>query len=237
MNKIKISIVLGIMCFALTFGIFLQIKTVENSNMQVSQNYEENNLRAEVLKFKEKYDNKLKEVEKAEETLEKERESATKNNSELENAELQIKKANKILGLSEVKGPGVIVTLKDSKTNSANVLNINDLLVHDLDVLSVINELKNAGAEAISINEQRLVTTSAIECDGNIIKVNGEKIGAPFTIKAIGLPETMANLSRPGGYLSELEDRKLKVDLKKSNDITIPKYMGVLNFKYINSVN
>ena len=47
----------------------------------------------------------------------------------------------------------------------------------------------------------------------------------------------MANLSRPGGYLSELEDRKLKVDLKKSNDITIPKYMGVLNFKYINSVN
>ena len=65
MNKIKISIVLGIMCFALTFGIFLQIKTVENSNMQVSQNYEENNLRAEVLKFKEKYDNKLKEVEKA----------------------------------------------------------------------------------------------------------------------------------------------------------------------------
>ena len=69
MNKIKISIVLGIMCFALTFGIFLQIKTVENSNMQVSQNYEENNLRAEVLKFKEKYDNKLKEVEKAEETL------------------------------------------------------------------------------------------------------------------------------------------------------------------------
>ena len=149
MNKIKISIVLGIMCFALTFGIFLQIKTVENSNMLVSQNYEENNLRAEVLKFKEKYDNKLKEVEKAEETLEKERESATKNNSELENAELQIKKANKILGLSEVKGPGVIVTLKDSKTNSANVLNINDLLVHDLDVLSVINELKNAGAEAI----------------------------------------------------------------------------------------
>ena len=45
MNKIKISIVLGIMCFALTFGIFLQIKTVENSNMQVSQNYEENNLK------------------------------------------------------------------------------------------------------------------------------------------------------------------------------------------------
>lgn len=236
MNKIKISIVLGIMCFALTFGIFLQIKTVENFNMQVSQNYEENNLRAEVLKFKEKYDNKLKEVEKAEETLEKERESATKNNSELENAELQIKKANKILGLSEVKGPGVIVTLKDSKTNSANVLNINDLLVHDLDVLSVINELKNAGAEAISINDQRIISTTAISCEGNVININGEKVGVPFTIKAIGLPESLDALSRPGGYLEILKRYGIEAELKKSNDITIPKYTGKIEFKYGKSV-
>ena len=236
MNKIKISIVLGIMCFALTFGIFLQIKTVENSNIQFSQNYEENNLRAEVLKFKEKYDNKLKEVEKAEETLEKERESATKNNSELENAELQIKKANKILGLSEVKGPGVIVTLKDSKTNSANVLNINDLLVHDLDVLSVINELKNAGAEAISINDQRIISTTAISCEGNVININGEKVGVPFTIKAIGLPESLDALSRPGGYLEILKRYGIEAELKKSNDITIPKYTGKIEFKYGKSV-
>ena len=221
MNKIKISIVLGIMCFALTFGIFLQIKTVENSNMQVSQNYEENNLRAEVLKFKEKYDNKLKEVEKAEETLEKERESATKNNSELENAELQ---------------PGVIVTLKDSKTNSANVLNINDLLVHDLDVLSVINELKNAGAEAISINDQRIISTTAISCEGNVININGEKVGVPFTIKAIGLPESLDALSRPGGYLEILKRYGIEAELKKSNDITIPKYTGKIEFKYGKSV-
>ena len=212
MNKIKISIVLGIMCFALTFGIFLQIKTVENSNMQVSQNYEENNLRAEVLKYKEK------------------------NNSELENAELQIKKANKILGLSEVKGPGVIVTLKDSKTNSANVLNINDLLVHDLDVLSVINELKNAGAEAISINDQRIISTTAISCEGNVININGEKVGVPFTIKAIGLPESLDALSRPGGYLEILKRYGIEAELKKSNDITIPKYTGKIEFKYGKSV-
>ena len=184
----------------------------------------------------EKYDNKLKEVEKAEETLEKERESATKNNSELENAELQIKKANKILGLSEVKGPGVIVTLKDSKTNSANVLNINDLLVHDLDVLSVINELKNAGAEAISINDQRIISTTAISCEGNVININGEKVGVPFTIKAIGLPESLDALSRPGGYLEILKRYGIEAELKKSNDITIPKYTGKIEFKYGKSV-
>ena len=96
--------------------------------------------------------------------------------------------------------------------------------------------VKNAGAEAISINEQRLVTTSAIECDGNIIKVNGEKIGAPFTIKAIGLPEVLINVDRFGGYLDNLrETRYLKVSIEKATDkktITIPKYTGILKFQY-----
>ena len=84
LDKKVISVVLGVMCFALTLGIFIQIRTVKNSNSTVSNNYEENNLRAEVLRYKEKYDNKYKELEKAEEELEKERQNATKDNSELE---------------------------------------------------------------------------------------------------------------------------------------------------------
>ena len=60
-NKKAIALVLGIMCFALTTGICIQIKTVKSTNSASSQNYEENNLRAEVLKYKEKYDNLLKE--------------------------------------------------------------------------------------------------------------------------------------------------------------------------------
>ena len=60
MNKKVISIVLGLMCFALTLGICIQIRTVKDSNSTVSQNYEENNLREEVLKYKEKYERKTK---------------------------------------------------------------------------------------------------------------------------------------------------------------------------------
>ena len=59
LNKKIISIVLGIMCFALTLGICVQTRTVKNSNSTVSNNYEENNLRAEVLKYKEKYDSSM----------------------------------------------------------------------------------------------------------------------------------------------------------------------------------
>lgn len=104
-NKKVISAILGIMCFALTFGICVQIKTVSNSNSTVSQNYEENNLRAEVLKYKEKYENKFSDLEKLETELESYIDKATENNSELIDAQEQIKKGNKINGMAEVKGP------------------------------------------------------------------------------------------------------------------------------------
>lgn len=236
MNKKVISLVLGLMCFALTLGICVQVRTVKNSNSTVSQNYEENNLRAEVLRYKERYENKYKELEKAEEQLEKERQNSTQNDEELARKEEEIKKGNKMVGLTEVTGPGVIVTLSDSKKDTNSVLNPSSLLVHDADVLSVINELKNAGAEAISINEQRIVPTTSISCGGNIIDINGEKVGAPFVIKAIGLPEQLSALSRPGGYLEKLKDDSIGVELKKSNNITIPKYTGVITYEYARTI-
>lgn len=236
-DKKTISIVLGLMCVALTAGIFIQIRTVENSNYAVSQNYQENNLRSEVLKYKEKYDNRYNDLERVQQELEDERKKSTQNDSALEKKEEQIKVANKIIGLSEVNGPGVIITLTDSKKDATNVLDPSSLLVHDADVLAIINELKNAGAEAICINDQRIVPTSGIICGGNIIQINGEKVGAPFVIKAIGLPEQlMGALTRQNGYIDILKKASVEVDLKKTNSINIPKYTGVLTYKYAETV-
>ncbi len=237
LNKKVISAVLGIMCFALTLGICVQIRTVKGTNTTVSNNYEENNLRAEVLRYKERYDNKYKELEKAEKELEKERQNSTKDNSALEEKEAEITVGNKMIGLTDVTGAGVIVTLSDSKKDSSSVLNPSTLLVHDVDILSVVNELKNAGAEAISINDQRIVPTTGISCGGNIIDINGEKVGAPFVIKEIGLPEQLAGLSRQGGYLELLRGYSVEAELKKSNNITIPKYTGVITYKYAQESN
>ena len=206
MNKKIISLILGLMCVLLSYGIAVQIKTINGTESTISTNAKENELRDAVLKSKEKYDNLYSELEDAENKLEAERTNATQNNT----------------GLTELNNWFADPNL---------------LLTHDTDLIRVVNELKNAGAEAISINEQRLVTTSAIECDGNIIKVNGEKIGAPFTIKAIGLPEVLINVDRVGGYLDYLKDspRYLKVSVEKMTDkktITIPKYTGVMKFQY-----
>ena len=235
-NKKLISIILGVMCFALTLGIVVQVRTIQSTNSTISQNQEANELRDEILRYKERYDNRFAQLEEAEKELEKEREEATKNDTELEQAQQQITEGNKLTGMTEVTGPGVIVTLSDSKSDASMALNASDLIVHDADVLSVINELKNAGAEAISINDQRLVPTSSIVCGGNIIEINGEKVGAPFEIKAIGLPEQLAALSRPGGYLEILKNATVGVELKKSNNITIPKYTGVITYQYAKSV-
>lgn len=235
-NKKGISIILGIMCFALTLGIFIQIKTIRNTDSTISQNQEANELRDEILKYKERYDNRFKELEEAEKNLEKEREEATENNSELEQAQQKITEGNKITGMTEVTGPGVIITLTDGTGIGVSTLNPSQLIVHDLDVLSVVNELINAGAEAIAINEQRWVFTTAISCRGNTIDINGERIGAPFVIKAIGLPEYLSGLERVGGYLEYMKQDGVGVKLEKSNNITIPKYSGVINFEYLQNV-
>ena len=237
MNKQSISLVLGLMCIVLTFGIVVQIRTVNGNGTTVSTNSRENELRDAVLRAKEKYDNLYEELEKMESQLETERTDSTKNNEGLAQLENTIKEGNKILGLSEVTGEGIVITVNDNQKISLNnwLADPNQLIVHDTDLINIVNELKNAGAEAVSINGQRIVTISAIECDGNIIKINEQKIAAPFEIKAIGLPESLMTIARFGGYVDYLEEyRFLDVKVEKSDKekITIPKYSGSMKFEY-----
>ncbi len=237
MNKKLIGLILGVMCLILTCGICIQVKTVNSANSPLSTSSTENDLRDKVLKAKEKYDNKYNDLEKITNELEQERKNVTENNSELTSLEEQINQANKTLGLTEVTGTGVIVILKDNDTlNSNSNIDLSNSIVHDVDIIAIVNELKNAGAEAISINDHRVVPTTSISCDGNVIKINGEKVGAPFEIKAIGLPEQLAALKRPGGYLDLLDGWGVITEFKKVNTVTIPKYTGVIDFKYAQNV-
>ena len=240
MNKKQIAITLGIVCLILTMFVVIQIRTTNNANKVVSQTFTSNDLRNQVLKWKERYDTTYAELQSSEKKLENVRQQASENTDGSDEKEAELKKNNILIGLTDVTGEGVIVTLKDNNTVTAdsNILDPSMVIVHMPDILGVINELKNAGAEAISINDQRVVSTTSLTCEGNIININGERIGSPFEIKAIGSPEALANLSRPDGCLSILQQRGVKVSTpKKSNSITIPKYSGVLNFKYLTSVD
>lgn len=237
MKRIHLMIVFGIMSMILTYGIATQIRTVNNNGTTVNLTPEQSELKSKILKISEKYNNLNEEIEILEKKLEEERQSSTKNNSTLTSLEESIKEKNTLLGLTEVTGTGIKIVLNDSNISTNNYLgNISDLLVHDGDLIHVVNELFNADAEAISINGQRVVSTTAIECDGNVIKVNGFKIGATFEILAIGYPEYLAGISRVGGYLERLESRGILVTITKQNTVTVPKYTGTFKFTYATNV-
>lgn len=240
MKKWKIALTLGIVCCVLTLAISVQIKAIDNANSlntsNVSLTLTNNDLKDQALKWKEKYDNSLKELEKSETKLEEIRLQAVQNDENSLYKEEQIKIANILLGRTNVKGDGIIITLKDNNEVSPSTIGIEYYLVHAGDLIRVINDLKNAGAEAISVNGQRVIDSTAIYCAGNVVKINDEKITSPIEIKAIGSPELLyGSLTIPGGYLQLMEETGVIVNIEKKSDISINKYEGVIDSQYMKS--
>lgn len=241
MNKLVQAIILGTMCLILAIGISVQIRTVNNSGSTINSNQKLNNLKDQVLRMKERYEESYARLEATQNELENKRKNIANNDEELKSLEEELNKNNILLGQTEVTGPGVIITITDATINQNTInplLDPYNLVVHDVDILEIVNELKNAGAEAIDVNGQRIVNNTEISCDGNVITVNGEKVASPFVISAIGLPERFNTLKRPYGYLYYMEEATIKVDFNNKVDkITIPKYTGVTKFKYAKTIN
>jgi uncharacterized protein YlxW (UPF0749 family) len=230
LKKEQVAITLGIMCFVLVFGIGIQLKTTKNLEQAVGSTYRENALRDEVLKWKEQYDHIYATLENAEKQLEKERKVSISSDDNSVEKQKELKELNTYLGLTDVEGEGIIITLRD---NTSSLISSSTDLVHDGDLRAVVNELKNSGAEAISINGQRIVPSTSINCVGTVIQVNDEVVGSPFTIKAIGNKGNLDSVTRPGGYIEWLVRDGINIEVKKSDNIKINKYNGVLTDKYI----
>lgn len=111
-------------------------------------------------------------------------------------------------------------------------------MVHDEDLLKIVNELRAGGAEAISINDQRIIAISEIRCVGPTININSTRYAPPYVIKAIGNPETLqAALNLKGGIVDTLKFYGIKIDIQTSNNIVVPKYSDPIRFFYAKPVN
>ena len=231
----KIAITLGMVCLMLTVAIFIQIRTVEGITEEEGISLNDNaELKDEVLKWRQAYKDAYEQLQEVEKRLEEVRKEAATNSEVDKEIENKIKKNNALLGLTEVKGSGVIIRLDENREISEEeILDVNSYLVHDGDLKHIVNELYNVGADAISINGKRIVGTTSILCDGNIIRVNDEIVGVPIEIKAICYPAASYNLRRKGGYLSLMVAGGVIVEMENSDDITIPKYEGVYKYEYI----
>lgn len=236
MKKYEIAIILGVMCLLLTFAIFIQTKTIDEATKKVGTNLRDNSgLRDELFSWQSKYKNSYKQLETLQAKLEETRKQAVANDDSDSKDATELNDNKNILGQTEVSGSGIVVKLDDNREiDSTQVLNVSNLLVHEGDLLKIVTELFNAGADAISINGQRIVSNTSILCDGNIIRINGEKTGVPLTINAIGYPERLYYaMVRPGGYLELMARDGVKIEVEKSDNLTIPKFEGIYSSSYI----
>ena len=142
-----------------------------------------------------------------------------------------------ISGTTDVQGEGVVVFIDDGTRDLIEGENPNDVLVHDADILTIINDLNNAGAEVISVNGQRIINNTSISCSGYTIRINGQFFARPFEIKAIGDSKRMAAaLIGPEGYGTLLKDYGVIFKLSIQDDIRISEYPDEQTFQYLTKV-
>lgn len=220
------TITIGIVCFLLTTVIFIQVKTINQTNITELELMRESELKAEISSTKAKtneIETKLLEtnnkIAEYQEVINKGKEA-----SEILANELQ--ESEDLLGKTAVTGEGIIITLSSK-----------DKPITPDDLLELTNELRDAGAEAISINEKRLVYKSYIVYFNGTqyIKMDGDRILEPYVVKVIGNTTHLesAVAQKKYGYIDTKIAEGKNVTLEKSTEITILAYEGKLDFEYV----
>ena len=226
MNKEKmiISITIGLICFIIVYVMMIQFKTVRQTDISGIEYMRETELRDALANWKTKYEEvntQVDDVNKKIQEYEEKRESDEETQKLLADDLLN---ANMILGKTDVEGQGIILTIQDNGEQSVTYSNI----------LEIVNELNMAGAEAISINDERIISMTEFTSVGNFILINNRRTASPYTIKAIGDQTYLQSaLNIKGGLIDNYKSLGYNVKLEVKNNIEIKKYNGEMKLKYI----
>jgi uncharacterized protein YlxW (UPF0749 family) len=214
LSKIGRSFALTVICLILGIMLAWQYKSINNSNnLTQYENKRIEDLKDEIIELQNKNNSlqvKIQELIERSRLLESQGDDAEIFRKDLED---RLMKARIFAGLEPVKGPGLIITISNGKLFN----------VQDDDILSVINELRAADAQAISIKDERVVATTEVRSVSNsYIMVNGKQMVSPFVIKAIGDPDKMEHsLKMIGGVIEDIS-AYVDVTVERSDSITIP---------------
>lgn len=220
-GKFIVAITIALMSFLLVAVMFMQFKTVEQTDITSIETMREAELRSELTSWKSKYEKTKAELDDTNSKINEYKEKIESNQETSELLEKELVQSRVNVGKVTVKGEGIVVTLKNTVEDNVTASNLIDL----------INELNLAGAEAICINGERVISMTDIVDVNNIIKMNGKRLVAPYEIKAIGNQkylESALNL-KDSGYI----DTHPNATLEKQNNVVIPKYSGEMTLKYI----
>ncbi|MDF2865595.1 MAG: hypothetical protein K0R72_404 [Clostridia bacterium] len=226
-------ILIGVTMFFLTMMLTAQMKTV-NSTTEILQGKRESQLIDDLVQLQRKYNDLKADHDESVKIVEEYKSNSATNSQLISSMTDELKRLSISSGTVNVKGEGIVIVLTDGTKVLEPDLR-QDSLVHDSDLLTVVNELKAAGAEAISINGQRVIATSAIRCAGPIIQVNYQRVAAPFTVKAIGNAQYLESaINIKNGVADLLREIGIGVKITREKDIKIQKFDGALNFENAN---
>ena len=225
-DKIIMIITIGIACFALALVMTMQFKIVNETNIALIENMRATELRTELANWKSKYEETN---QKYEETVKKIEEYKQTKQSNYETGKLvdqELQQVNINLGKTNLQGEGIEITIREKE---------NEKRITADDLLLIVNALKQAGAEAISINDERIINMSDIvDISISFIKINGQRILAPYVIKAIGNSSYLESaLIGNGGHVEDMRKLGQDISIEKPNKVKILKYNDEIKTKYI----
>ena len=209
----------SIACVCMVLGFMLAVQFRMTQVMQESVPYQ----RIEELSAR------LLQIEDERDTLKEELDTVRKEGANVAaTADLRLR-----AGLTPLVGEGVIVRMDDSTASSKAGENPNLYVIHDDDLLRVINELRAAGAEAISLNGQRLIGTSEIRCAGPTLSVNNVRSAPPFIIHAIGDKHALEGaIKMRGGVAETLKVWGIQMETETHDRVYVPAYKGTTKHTY-----
>ena len=205
----------------------VQIKTIKKTDITALETMQEDELRNEILNLKEKNDELKAKISDNEEKIKEYNETLNNSQKAEELLSNELKEYEEKIGLTDVSGSGVIITLTDTSDQSYSYSNLVDY----------VNELRYAGATAISINDYRVIsTTEIVEISKKYILLNtDQRVSSPYVIKAIGDKNKILEVFnlKDEGYIDLYRDAGYTVSIEGRDDITIKKYDKEIKFEYI----
>lgn len=234
-GKISVSISITVACFLLAMIIFMQFKIVYQTEQTELNSMRETDLRVELSNWKNKYDETKKKYDETVKTLELYKQDNATEGKTKENLEEELQNLELALGKTDVRGEGIVINLrektKDELSEEEEVISIKAE-----DLYRIVNYLKDAGAEAISINGERVVnTTDIVDIGEKLIKINSKYLrDNSYVIKAIGNSSHLeSSIFGKGGYAEQLMTTGIKASIEKQNKMEISKYDGNFEIKYM----
>jgi len=230
-SNIGKQIALTSICLLLGFSISLQLKSVRFNRSLTTENLRVSELQSMLNDEMDKNAALVSELETTKTQLSELRSST--GDTALDVMTRQLEAYEAFSGTVALTGPGVTVVMTDAKSINNPNSPIDSYIIHDSDLRSVINELYASGAEAISINGERLVATSAVRCVGPTVIVNNTRLSIPFEITAIGDAKTLeAGLIVKGGIVDTLTPWGIDIKITQHSKVEVPAYTGSSTFKH-----